>query len=118
MITLATIPDDILNEICSYLSNSRYDLLAVSYTSKGLNQAANHYLYRTLALGDDRDKQLNSSPRRNPSNAQHIRSYLSSHPGRLRRLWSNPLFLHRLRIRFNVPQEYRNPFPACLAGKH
>src|SRR5271170_2439361 len=115
MITFATIPDDILNEICSYCP---YDLLAISYTSKGLNQAANRYLYRTLNLEDDRDKKLNSSLRLNPSNAQHIRSYVSSNPGRLRRLWSNPLFLHRLRLQFNVPQEYRNPFPACLAGKH
>src|SRR5271155_2378427 len=121
MITLAPIPDDILNEICSYLSNdtrnSRYDLLAISYTSKGLNQAANRYLYRTLNLPDDQDKRLHSSLRLHPSNAQHIRSYASSNPGRLRRLWSNPLFLHRLRIQSNVPQEYRNPFPACLAGK-
>jgi len=118
MITLATIPDDILNEICSYLSESRSDLLAISYSSKGLNQAANRYLYRTLYLPDAHDKKLHSSFRLNPSNVQHIRSYVSSHPGRLRRLWSNPLFLHRLRIQFNVPQEYRNPFPACFAGKH
>jgi hypothetical protein len=118
MITLATIPDDILNEICSYLSYSRDDLLAISYTSKRLNQAANRYLYRILALEDDRDKQLNSSLRLNPSNAQHIRSYVASNPGRLRRFWSNLLFLHRLDLRINVPQDYRNPFPACLAVKH
>jgi len=115
---LATLPLDILNECCSHLSDSLDDLLALSYTSRSLNQAANRYLFRTLNLSEWSDHKLVSGLRINPSNALHIRSYVCSEPGRLRRIWSNPLSLHRLQVQFRVPQVLRNPYYVCLASKH
>src|SRR5438045_3695662 len=115
--SLATLPLDVLNEILQYL-NSTHDLLNVSYTSKLLNQAANVYLYRDLSLHKYADKELKWSLQSNPSNAFHIRSYISIDPWRMRWLWSKPLTLHRLRLQWDVSEHYRSPYPRCMAARH
>ena len=118
--TLATLPNDVLHEILLHLTFDKPSLLAVSYTSKRLNYAANYFLYRNLyCLSESRDKTLYSCLRMNPSNIQFIGSYSPRNPRHLGWLWSNPISLRELYIRPRMDSPPpRNPYLKCLAMRH
>jgi hypothetical protein len=111
------LPDLVLDEIVSYLSYT--DLLSSSQSCKALNAFSNRYIYRTIDPKTSKnEKRLRQSLQHNPHNAQYIHSYVSYDPHHLRSIWSKPLHLRKLRIKWVIDANYRNPYPRCLSGRH
>ena len=108
-------PLDILHEILQYCTLK--ELIAVSYTSRLLNAAANRYIYRNLDPLEAQERRLRFSLQQNPSNLQYIHTYKCYETRHLAWLWSYPLKLRRLELNWSRCYR-RNPFLRCLALKH
>jgi hypothetical protein len=121
---LATLPDIVLDNIVDKLDaiSDREDKsaqVALSYTSKRLNQFANRSVYRHIHNYQAADLLLRESLVANPINLQYIEILACHHVDDLARLWSLPPMTRLRKIWVYNPDDCPlSSINACLAARH
>jgi hypothetical protein len=123
-VNLATLPDIVLDNVVDKLDaiSDRKDKsaqVALSYTSKRLNQFANRSVYRHIRHSQAANPLLRQSLLANPINLRYIQVLDCQDVDDLARLWSLPPMTRLKEITFYKPKDCSlSSITACLAARH